>query len=73
MSVGKIPHVQRSVLESCTEWELVMFNSINPLVLLDTLTSVHTTNSPVLHIICSHSSTQDMMSTFQLYTSIVYR
>lgn len=71
MSAAKIPRVQRSVLESCTEWDLVTFNSINPLVVLDSLTSEQTTNSPMLHTICSHSITQDMMSAFQLYTSIV--
>ena len=71
MSAAKIPRVQRSVLESCIEWDLVTFNSLNPLVVVDSLTSEQTTNSPMLHTICSHSITQDMMSAFQLYTSIV--
>ena len=72
MSTSNIPHVQGSILESCTEWDLVTINSINSLVPPDSLTSGQTTSSPMQHVSCSHSIRQDMMYAFQVYTSIVY-
>ena len=54
MSGSNIPHVQGSILESCTEWDLVTINSIDSLVLPDSLTSGQTTNSPMQHVIQSH-------------------